>query len=288
MQKKLMLRRVSAALSRLEALELVKRRKRLTPDDVDQIVTESEIGLKPDGKPLYAFVKNPISYDCCNAAYILALSGANRRVIGGVRAAAAGAFMEPRLRADGSRGKRYEVPDLPHLEGADEGVWGTLVKPDSHLTSFTVANWERRDEILPLATRVDELYRELLPEQWTIQAAAARLIDPRFIIAPTVFSTITLNKDFPTSPHTDKANLRAGFGALVVLTGGTFRGCEFAFPRYRLALRPMMQDLLLFDSQEIHGNLPLEGKSGDFARISLVFYLIESLLWKSPRGEGRF
>jgi len=285
MQNEVTLRRVSAALTNEEALELVKRRSRLTRDDVDHIVTKNEIGVKPDGKPLYAYVQGEIPHDCCAAAYSLAFSAANRRVAGGVRATAAGAFMEPRKRSDGSLGKRYEVPDMPHLEGAEEGVWGTLVKPDCHLTSFTVENWERRDEILRLAKRVDELYRELLPEQWTIQAAAARLIDPRFVIAPTVFTTITLNKNFPTSPHTDKANLRSGFGALSVLTGGTFHGCEFVFPRYRVALRPMMQDLLLFDSQEIHGNLPLEGKSGEFARISLVFYLIESLLWKSPRAR---
>jgi hypothetical protein len=43
-----------------EAIDLTNRPTLLTRGDVDHIVTTSEIGLKPDGQPLYILIKNII------------------------------------------------------------------------------------------------------------------------------------------------------------------------------------------------------------------------------------
>lgn len=39
----------------------------LTRNDVDTIVIESEIGLRPDGEPLCALIKDALPYDVCAA-----------------------------------------------------------------------------------------------------------------------------------------------------------------------------------------------------------------------------
>jgi hypothetical protein len=275
-------------MSAEEALDLTNRPTLITPADVDCIVTESEIGLKPDGTPLYLLIKNIIPYEFCMAAHPVALRVATRPIAGGTRAIAAGSYMEPRTRKDGSKGKRYEVAFQPHLEGAKDGIAGYVAdrhpdgKMNCRLTSFSKQHWDEHMEFIPLTRKVAEVFHDYLPGFYAVQAAAASLIDQNFVIEGTPFTTITINRNWRTAAHMDEGDLHSGFGALTVLAAGAFLGGELGFPRYRIAVDFTMQDVLLCDVHEVHANLPIIGTEGEFNRISFVFYLRENMMSVCP------
>jgi len=279
------------ALTEAEVIDLIDKRTLLTRNDVDTIVTESEIGRRPDGTPLYILVKDCIPHEFCVASYPVALRVATNPISGGSRAIAAASYMELRTRKDGSKGKRYEVAFRPHLKGAKDGLLGFVADgyPDGKLncrrTSFTRRHWEKHEEFRPLSRRVAEVFCEYLPERYAVQAAAANLVEGDFIIEGTPFSTVTVNRNWQTAVHTDQGDFKSGFGALTLLTAGEFSGGQLIFPRYRVAVDFQMQDVLLADVHEPHGNLPILGADGEYHRISLVFYLRENMMSVCPAAR---
>jgi Oxygenase domain of the 2OGFeDO superfamily len=293
MKKDLPVRNLVPAMTEAEALDLISQNKLFSGADVDNIVTHNEIGLKPDGEPLYLLIRNVIPYEFCFSADPAAKRIATNPVVGGTRSAAAGAPMEPRTRKDGTKGKRYEVPFRPHLAGAKEGIAGYYSdrNPDGsglrcRLTAFTANEWEQFQELLPLTRKVAEVFQEYLPERYAVEAAAASRIDPKYVIAGTPFTTVTANLNFQTAAHIDQGDLEGGFGALTMLSSGDFSGGELVFPRYRVAVRFQITDILLCDVHQVHGNLPVTGVEGEYARLSLVYYLREQMLKACPSAAN--
>jgi len=282
MKDTLPVRHLVPAMSADEAIDLTNRRTLLVRGDVDHVVTSSEIGLRPDGEPLYVLIKNAIPEEFCTAAFPVALRAANDSVIGGSRAVAAGAYMEPRTRKDGSTANYLEVPFMPHLVGAKNGIMGFFDKPQCRLTEFSARDWEQFQETLPLIRKVNEIFRIYLPERFANQAEAVSDVDEKYIIPGTVFSTITDNLNFRTACHCDEGDFERGFGALTMLTRGEFWGGELAFPPYRVAVDYRMGDVLLCDVHEVHGNLPIRGFEGEYSRLSLVCYLRAAMLKVCP------
>jgi hypothetical protein len=281
MQKANRPRTLVAALTEGEVMKLITKRTLLTERDVDTIVTESEIGLRPDGTILYILHKNVIPFDVCEAALPVALRAAKSPIIGGSRAIAAGAFTERTRRKDGTLSNRFGVPSMPHLKGAKAGLIGYYANSHCRETAFTAASWKQFNAFLPLTRAADAVFRHYLPTRHAAQAAAARLLDRRFVIPGSTFTTATVNKNFQTAVHTDRGDLRSGFGVLTCLAAGNFRGGQFVFPRYRVAIDFGTQDVLLADVHEPHGNLPIKGR-GEFARLSIVLYFRELMLKKCP------
>jgi hypothetical protein len=273
------------AMSDEEALDLTNQPTLLTRDDVDYIVSTTERGLTPDGNVAYILIKNFVPYEFCEAAYSVALKAASQPVIGGTRAIAAGAYMEPRTRKDGSKGNRTEVPDLPHLHGAKHGIVGFYDKPECRLTAFSARDWEGFQETLPLLHCLNGVFREYMPLEYANQAEAAGDIEKQYVIEGTVFTTITINRNFRTAVHLDEGDFENGFGVLTMLSAGEFCGGELALPQYRVAIDFQMQDVLLLDVHRPHGNLPLEGVDGEYERVSLVCYLREAMLRRCPAAS---
>jgi hypothetical protein len=114
------------------------------PADVDAIVTDSEIGIRPDGSHVYTLIRDAIPYEMARAAYpIVCRAAVNHRVIGGTRFTAAGVKPQLRVRADGTSGNRTEVPDKPWLRGASEGVLGAFDEPECRLTAISSEDWDQ-------------------------------------------------------------------------------------------------------------------------------------------------
>jgi hypothetical protein len=106
------------------------------------------------------------------------------------------------------------------------------------------------------------------------------LIDPKFLVSDTVFTTITVNKNFRTAAHRDAGDYTEGFSNLSVLTDGSkeYAGAYLVVPEYRAAINIRPGDLLLINNHEcIHGNTPLIGDA-DMERISIVCYFREDML----------
>lgn len=187
------------------------------------------------------------------------------------RATAVGALSLPRIKADGTLSGRHAVPRealrVLKEQGTAHGVIGYLdatADQPCHKTPLTVRQPELVEGNERLVMLVDKLYRRYSPETYAKQRAEVDEA-PHCRLWDTVFSTIYLAKNLRTAYHRDSGNLPGVFTALMPM--GKFTGGELVLPRWRIAFAFKPGDLLLFDPQQLHGNLPFEGQ-----RLSAAFY----------------
>ena len=88
---------------------------------------------------------------------------------------------------------------------------------------------------------------------------------PNWRLWNTAFTSIHINKNLRSAYHVDSGNLKGVMSAMMPI--GKFIGGELVLARWRIALAYKPGDLLLFNPQELHGNLPFEGE-----RLSAIFY----------------
>ncbi len=188
------------------------------------------------------------------------------------RPTAVGSLSLPRVRNDGTLSERRVVPKnvLEVLEklGVAQGVLGYLdaagQKP-CHKTPLSRSRPELLHGNRPLIELVDALYRQHTPNSYAIQQAEVEKAGPCWRLWETAFSTIYIAKKFQTAYHVDRGNLLGVMSAIMPM--GKFTGGELILPRWRVAVAYKPGDLLLFDPQQLHGNLPFEGE-----RLSAIFY----------------
>jgi hypothetical protein len=149
--------------------------------------------------------------------------------------------------------------------------------PYCRQTAFNEKHLDRFNKAYPLIKRVNELYKKLLPEHYAFQESVALASSKDFVIKDTVFTTITVNKNWQTAVHKDKGDLEGGFGNLVVLRAGQYEGGYFVLPKWRVAIDLNNCDVLFVDVHQWHGNTPIIGNQGEYERVSLVMYYRENI-----------
>jgi hypothetical protein len=181
------------------------------------------------------------------------------------RATAVGTLSLPKsVNPDGSVSKRSGVnARVMHVVEARQGIVGYLGRP-CRMTLLTTRHPEMLDGNRRLIQLADQLYKEHLPTFYAKQWAAVEKI-PHWRLGNTAFTTIYVAKNFRTAYHRDTGNMRGVMSVLMPM--GRFTGGELILPRWRIAIAFMPGDLLLFDPQQLHGNLPFEGE-----RLSAIFY----------------
>jgi len=152
--------------------------------------------------------------------------------------------------------------------------------PYGRSTSYTRDYFDLFKKSFPFLQRLDQGFRELVPTRWGNQRKAADKLDPQFLVPKTVFTTITVNKNFRTAAHLDAGDFSDGLSNLLVVSnGGEYEGAYLVAPEYRIAIDVRPGDLLLINNHEvIHGNTPIVLKDPNAERISLVYYFSENML----------
>jgi hypothetical protein len=148
---------------------------------------------------------------------------------------------------------------------ARQGIVGYLDRPNFRCTLLSREHPEMIEGNRHLIEHIDSLYAQQLPDVYAQQRREVAKAGSSWRLWNTVFSTVYLAKNFRTAYHTDRGNLRGVMTAL--MPTGKFTGGELVLPRWRIAIAFKPGDLLLFDPQQLHGNLPFEGE-----RISAAFY----------------
>jgi hypothetical protein len=184
------------------------------------------------------------------------------------RATAVGTRSLPRyINEDGSASPRSGVArtvlDVLEERGVRQDILGHLDRP-CRKTRLTARRPEMLDGNERLIKLIDQLYAQYLPTFHAKQWAEVEKV-PRWRLWNTVFTTIYLGKNLRTAYHTDRGNLRGVMTAIMPM--GKFTGGELVLARWRIAIASKPGDLLLFDPQQLHGNLPFEGE-----RLSAAFY----------------
>jgi len=148
------------------------------------------------------------------------------------------------------------------------------------LTSFSRKNLEKYKKSLPCISYIDNLYKQLTPNYYKKQRSAMSKINKKYHIEDTVYTTVTVNKNFRTALHKDKGDYVHGFGNLVVIDRGEYTGAYTMIPKYGIAVDCKSTDFLLFDVHEYHCN---SQKIGNSDRMSLVLYLRERMIKSCPK-----
>jgi hypothetical protein len=222
---------------------------------------------KPDGSPLVVYRHAALPAGVCERA-ATALRRAARETSN--RGVAAGGGRSARVKRDGTRGR------TTCADPVGSGIIGffdrTARFPYCRTTAFTAQDARRWASVQPLVHAVDGVFRRELPERYAAQMAVVRRTHPAWVIPGTIFTTITVNRNYVSAAHTDKGDLKEGFGVMAVLRSGDYDGGCLVFPKYRVAVDLGDRDVLLADLHEVHGNTGLVGEEGEYERLSLVFY----------------
>lgn len=128
----------------------------------------------------------------------------------------------------------------------------------------------------PLFRALDRWYRKSSPRSYHIQKKAIGEVAPALRINNTVFTTVTVNRDWRTAAHTDKGDFKEALSCIAFLGRG-FRGGYFGFPRYRILIEARPGDAILADPHEPHCNTRIEKTEANGTRYSMVCYLREDL-----------
>lgn len=249
----------------------------------DKVWSESVKVLREDGSVLMVLVKGAVDIKL-NAQAWSVLKKYNPKTEN--RSVASGTDAVPRKKNDGTYSK---VTRVPKGWEAISGVVGfferTVRMPYAHSCAWNQKNPDQFKQLFPLVNRVNDIYREHCPEKWAFTDSFKKKTPKDYMIGESVFTTLTVNKNFRTSCHKDAGDLEGGVSAMTVIKDGHYTGGILAFPNYRIAADVQMGDVILFDPHEFHGNTQIVTIGNKSQRCSIVYYYREMMQHCLPPEE---
>lgn len=189
----------------------------------------------------------------------------------------------------GQRNPGTNVPIMSNILGyfdkwtiGQKHIFKTLgIKPPFkvRVSSFLTKYPQKWVNIVPLIQDIDRMYKKLVPVNHKNQM---RLADQTaYRIPGTAFTTVTTNVNLQTAVHTDSGDFPGGFGNLVVIEKGKYKGGFTVLPQYGVGVDVRTGDFLAMDVHQIHGNTKMVPLSKDATRLSIVSYLRQDVYEKS-------
>lgn len=176
------------------------------------------------------------------------------------------------------------ISETNYAQSSMSGIAGYFDRypriPYGRATSYTEKNLEKFKLCYPYLAKLNQQFKELIPGRWKAQRAQANKLDSRFLIADTVFTTLTVNHNWRTACHRDAGDFTEGFSNICGVTGPEgkgWQGGQFILPQFRIAVNLQPGDMLLVNNHEgIHGNDELIGDDND--RMTIVAYFREKMI----------
>lgn len=150
------------------------------------------------------------------------------------------------------------------------------------VSRFLTSHPERWHKVIPFIQDIDRMYKKLTPTYYNKQRALAN--ETAYRIPNTAFTTITTNVNNQTAFHTDAGDCPEGFGNLVVIGKGKYKGGYTIFPQYGVGVDVRTGDFLAMNVHKLHGNTKLTPLTKDAVRMSIVCYLRQNV-WARTRGS---
>ena len=176
------------------------------------------------------------------------------------------------------------ISDTNYAQSVMSGIAGYFDRypriPYGRACAYNEKNPEVFELCYPYLRKLNQQFRELIPNRWNAQNTEANKLDPRFRISDTVFTTLTVNHNWRTACHRDAGDLKTGFSNICGITGSDgkgWKGGQFILPEYRIAINLQPGDMLLVNNHDgIHGNDELLGDDND--RMTIVAYFREKMV----------
>jgi hypothetical protein len=246
--------------------------KFLDDSSYDLLLDESARVYKPDGSLLLALFKAGHSKAAVTSAWSVLKDynpSTNNRGI------AAGSERRKRIRADGTESNTNIADPV------NSGIVGFFERsprfPYCRACAWNLEHPELFENLVPVCREASEFYRQCGEEKFAKQERHAHATHPDFLIPGTVFSTLTVNKNFRTACHKDAGNLQGTLNVMSLFREGIFTGGHIVLPDFRVAAKLETGDCIVFDAHEFHGNTPIFQISKKFTRCTVVFYYRENM-----------
>ena len=173
------------------------------------------------------------------------------------------------------------------LIGYKRGRFTGMIKPSGWMEKKSnQEKWEVLQNIAPLN---EGALKVAAPDIWRRQRAFAdNYIESKYHIGGAPITALSANRyssegTAKMSAHVDGKDLEFGMTTMCVFRIGDFEGANLCFPRYGLAIEADDGDVLIADSNELHGVTPIEGSG---VRLSCVAYCDEHVATKGIGGKS--
>ena len=146
--------------------------------------------------------------------------------------------------------------------------------------------WEVLQKIAPIN---EGALKIAAPDVWRQQRSFAdNYIESKYHIGGAPITALSANRyssegTAKMSAHVDGKDLEFGLTTMCVFRIGDFGGAYLCFPRYGLAIEADDGDVLIADSNELHGVTPIEGNG---VRLSCVAYCDEHVATMGIGGKS--
>jgi hypothetical protein len=192
-----------------------------------------------------------------------------------------------------------KVSSTTYGNGVYSGTAGYMDRypriPFCRETAWTAGNKEKFESGIPMMEECSRVFQREVPLRWQGQKDCIDQLSEDWRIGNTVYTTITLNRDFRTACHRDAGDLceqpedvmerkdghaiPRGFSNLTAMTNGKkYEGFYLCFPEFRAAVDIRDGDLLMMDAHQIHANTPLISGEEGIERCSVVLYFRKAML----------
>ena len=173
------------------------------------------------------------------------------------------------------------------LIGYKRGRFTGMIKPSGWMEKKSnQEKWEVLQNIAPLN---EGALKVAAPDIWRRQRAFAdNYIESKYHIGGAPITALSANRyssegTAKMSAHVDGKDLEFGMTTMCVFRIGDFEGANLCFPRYGLAIEADDGDVLIADSNELHGVTPIRGNG---VRLSCVAYCDEHVATKGIGGKS--
>jgi hypothetical protein len=157
--------------------------------------------------------------------------------------------------------------------------------PLCRMTSNTVEMFKNYQSLLGSFEKISALFQAAFPENFRAQKEHCDSAPIEYIIPNTVFTTVTVNKNFSTAYHTDKGDFDKGIGIIARFGNNNFSGSDLIIPKYKIAISTAPGSVLFFNVHDVHGNTPMTDMKFDSNRITAVLYARENIKKCLPFDE---
>ena len=173
------------------------------------------------------------------------------------------------------------------LIGYKRGRFTGMIGPSGWMEKKSnLPKWEILKRIAPLN---ESALKKAAPEIWKMQRTFAdNYIESKYHIGGAPITALSANK-YTTegtqkmSAHVDGKDLEFGMTTMCVFRIGDYKGAYLTFPRYGIAVDADDGDVIIADSNELHGVTPI---SGNGIRLSCVAYCDEHVATKGIAGKS--
>lgn len=256
----------------------------LTSEDYDRAITSTESLriLKPDGSLLIQISKAAIPFKFASDGLAFMRKAkepiTNRGTAAGIQS---GAVALAKKTEGGYKTNTDRLPDSVARglgSSATVGYYDRYSRiPFCRVCRHTEENPALWKKFIPIIGIVNKVFKEGYPERYANQRKLANSTDPAWTIGSSVFTTVTINKNFRTAAHKDAGDFEQGFGVMAYFSTGKTSGGLLVFPKYRIAIELSSCDVVLFDVHEWHGNTELI-KTANSERFTCVFYYRQNMI----------